>query len=314
VPGHLPRAVGYHLDQQGEWVAYDRQTSDAYLGAGGLVSTVRDLANWITWLGSAFRPSRSDDDDRVLSRQSRRDLQRVRMLFSSSLSLTRDGAARVSSGGYALGLGITNDLHRGTFVSHGGGLPGFSLYMMWHPVSGHGVVALTNGNRGEPWALCSEALGRVMKHHDAPATTVALWPETVELRSRADELIRRWDDRLASQIFAENIDFDRPLDQRREEIARLVAQVGPLLESRSPSIVAAGSSADITWSIPGERGELLCMIHLTPLKPARIQQFVVTAAPKDRPRSAGPLDILVQRRLGAASLTPARNVHVHFPT
>jgi hypothetical protein len=151
-----------------------------------------------------------------------------------------------------------------------------------------------------------------MKHRDAPATTVALWPETVALRSRADELIRHWDDHLAGQIFAENIDFDRPLSQRREEIAELVAQVGPLLESGSPSVVAAGSSADITWSIPGERGELLCMIHLTPVNPARIQEFVVTAGPKDRPRSASPLDILIQRRLGDAYLTPARNIRVRF--
>lgn len=314
VPDHLPRAVGYSLDQQGKWVAYEPQASDAFLGAGGLVSTVRDLAKWITWLGSAFRPAQAGDDDRVLSRQSRRDLQRVRIMFSSSLNLTRDGSARLSSGGYALGLGVTNDLHRGTFVSHGGGLPGFWLHMLWHPVSGHGVVALTNGNRGEPGALCGEALGRVMKRHDAPATTVTLWPETIALRSRADELIRHWDDRLAEEIFAENIDFDRPIAQRREELAQLIAQVGPLLESGSPSIVAASSSADVTWSIPGERGELLCMIHLTPVNPARIQEFVVTAAPKDRPRSAGPQDVLLQRRFGDAYVTPARNVQLRFPS
>jgi CubicO group peptidase (beta-lactamase class C family) len=312
VPEHLPRAVGYSLDQQGNWVAYDQQTSDAFLGAGGLVSTVRDLAKWITWLGSALRPPVAGDN-LVLSRQSRRDLQRVRIMFASSLSLTRDGSARVSSGGYALGLGVTNDLHRGTFVSHSGGLPGFWLHMIWHPTSGHGAVVLTNGNRGEPFALCSEALGRTMRQHNAAATTVTLWPETVALRSQADKLIRHWDDALADQIFAENIDFDRPLAQRRDEISQLVAQVGPLLKSGPSSIVATSSSADTTWSVPGERGELLCMIHLTPVNPARIQQFVVTAAPADRPRASGPQDVMLHRRLGDAYLTPARNVQVQFP-
>ena len=313
VPGHLPRAVGYSLDQQENWVAYPPQASDAFLAAGGLVSTVRDPAQWITWLGSACRPPRAADDDRVLSRQSRRDLQRVRMMFSSTLNLTPDGSAQLSSGGYALGLRVTTDLHRGTFVSHSGGLPGFLLYMMWHPKSGHGTVVLTNGTLGKPWGLCTEALGRVMKHHDAAATTVTLWPETVTLQSRAEELIRHWDDALADQIFADNIDFDQPLSQRRDDIARLVAQVGPLLESRTPSIVASSTAADITWSIPGERGELLCMIHLTPVEPARIQEFAVTAAPQGRPRSAGPQDILIQRRLGDAYLTPTRNVRVRFP-
>jgi CubicO group peptidase (beta-lactamase class C family) len=310
VPAHLPRAVGYFPDEHGNWVAYERQTSDAFLGTGGLVSTVRDLARWITWLGSAFRPSRADDDDRILSRLSRRDLQRVRVLYSPSLSVARDGAARVFSGGYALGLQVTNDLQRGTLISHGGGLPGFWLHMLWHSASGHGVVALTNGTRGELSTLCGDALGRVQVRHNASATTVAPWPETLALRSRADELVRHWDDALAGQIFAENIDFDRPLAQRREEIAELVAQVGPLLESESPSVVAVGSAADITWSIPGQRGELLCMINLTPVNPARIQEFVVTAAPSDRPRSAGPLDIQIQRRLGNACLTPARNVRI----
>ncbi|HEY4457283.1 MAG TPA: serine hydrolase domain-containing protein [Pseudonocardiaceae bacterium] len=312
VPEHLPRAVGYSLDEQGNWVAYAPQTSDAYLGAGGLVSTVRDLAKWITWLGSALRPPVADDN-LVLSRQSRRDLQRVRIMFSSYLSLTGDGAARMLSGGYALGLGVTNDLHRGTFVSHAGGLPGFQLYMVWHPTSGHGAIALTNSNRGEPWTLCGDALGRVMRHHNAAATTVTPWPETLALRSQADQLIRHWDDDLADAIFAENIDFDRPLAQRREEIARLIAQVGPLVESASPSIVATNSAADITWSIPGERGELLCMIHLTPVNPARIQEFIVTAAPADRPRAAGPQDVTLARRFGNAYLSPARNVQMQFP-
>jgi CubicO group peptidase (beta-lactamase class C family) len=313
VPDHVARAVGYSLDPDGNWVAYERQSSDAFLGAGGLVSTVRDLATWITWLGSAFRPARTSDDDRVLSRVSRRDLQRVRMFIPPSLSLTADGAARVVSSGYALGLRIVTDLHRGTLVSHSGGLPGFWLNMSWHPDSGYGAIVLTNGNRGEPVALCNEALGRVLERHQAAATTIALWPETVALRAQADALIRHWDDALAEQIFAENIAFDRPLSERRQEIAQLVTDIGPLLDTASPGVVTAATAADITWSIPGQRGELLCMIHLTPVEPARIQEFVVKAIPATRPRSASPVDISPRTRLGDAYLTPATNVQVQFP-
>jgi CubicO group peptidase (beta-lactamase class C family) len=313
VPDHLPRAVGYSLDTEGNWVAYPPQTSDAFLGAGGLVSTVRDLARWITWLGSAFRPARTDDDTPVLSRLSRRDLQRVRVFMPPSLSLTGIGQARLSSSGYALGLGVTTDLHRGTVISHGGGLPGFWLAMAWHPESGHGAVVLTNGNRGNPGGLCVEALGRLLNHNQAPATTATLWPETVALRAQADSLVRHWDDSLAARIFAENIDFDRPLSQRRAELAQLVAEVGPLLDSRPSAAVSVATAADITWSIPGERGELLCMIHLTPVEPARIQEFIVKAVPAGRPRSASSTDISLQRRFGDAYLTPAANVRVRFP-
>jgi CubicO group peptidase (beta-lactamase class C family) len=313
VPDDVVRAVGYSLDSDGNWVAYERQSSDAFLGVGGLVSTVRDLAKWITWLGSAFRPSSAADDERVLSRVSRRDLQRVRVFIPPSLSLTADGAARLTSSGYALGLRVVIDLHRGTLISHSGGLPGFWLNMTWHPESGYGAVVLTNSNRGDPVALIGEALGRVLARHQAPATTIALWPETATLRARADALIRHWDDALADQIFAENIDFDRPIPERREEIARLVTEVGPLLERASPSVVSAATAADITWSIPGERGELLCMIHVTPVDPARIQEFVVKAIPADRPRSASPVDLSPRTRLGDAYLTPATNVRIQFP-
>lgn len=312
VPEHLPRAVGYSLDAEGNWVAYPPQTSDAFLGAGGLVSTVRDLARWITWLGSAFRPARNDDV-LVLSRMSRRDLQRVRVFMPPSLSLTGIGQARLSSSGYALGLAVTTDLHRGTVISHSGGLPGFWLYMAWHPESGHGAVVLTNGNRGNPAGLCAEALGRMLNHNQAPAATAALWPETVALQAQADSLIRQWDDALAARIFAENIDFERPLAQRRAELAQLVAEVGPLLDARPSTVVSAATAADITWSIPGEQGELLCMIHLTPVEPARIQEFVVKAVPAGRPRTAGSTDILLQRRFGDVYLTPAANVRVRFP-
>jgi len=220
---------------------------------------------------------------------------------------------RAAQGGYALGLQVTTDLQRGTLISHGGGLPGFSLYMTWHPGSGYGAVVLTNSHRGNPAALCGEALGRLLSRRQAPASTITLWPETAELRGKAEELIRRWDDGLAAGIFAENIDFDRPLAQRREEIARLTAAVGPLLDSPTLSVVSAASAADITWSIPAERGELLCMIHLTPVNPARIQELVVKAVPADRPRSAAPVDISPRRRLGEAYLAPGANVRIQFP-
>jgi CubicO group peptidase (beta-lactamase class C family) len=315
VPDGVTRAVGYSLDTEGNWVPYAPQTSDAFLGAGGLVSTIRDLATWITWLGAAFRPSQASqaDADRVLSRASRRDLQRIRVLAPPALSLTDGGAARTAQSGYALGLQVTTDLQRGTLLAHSGGLPGFILYMTWHPGSGHGAVVLTNSHRGNPVALCGEALGRLLSRRQAPASTITLWPETAELRGKAEELIRHWDDDLAAAIFAENVDFDQPLAQRREEIARLTAEVGPLLDSASSSVVSAASAADVTWSIPAARGELLCMIHLTPVNPARIQELVVQAVPADRPRSAAPVDISPRRRLGEAYLTPGTNVRVQFP-
>jgi CubicO group peptidase (beta-lactamase class C family) len=314
VPADVERAVGYSLDGNGNWVGYPPNSSDAFIGAGGIMSTIRDLAKWVTWLGSAFRPPREGDAD-ILSRASRRELQRIHIATPPSLTTGTTGALEITTGGYGLGLGIKNDLHRGTFISHSGGLPGFSLYMCWHPDSGNGVVVLTNSHRGDPAALGDEALGRILVRHEVPAATVVLWPETLSLRAEAERLIRNWDDRLAARIFSDNVDFDRPLAERRAEIERLVDEVGPLLEPRpSSSIVSSVTSADITWSIPAARGELLCMIHLTPVEPAQIQEFVIKAFPSDRPRGTRPIDISPRRsHLRGAYITAVTNVEVRFP-
>jgi CubicO group peptidase (beta-lactamase class C family) len=314
VPGGVPRAVGYSLDATGSWVPFPPQASDAFSAAGGIVSTVRDLATWVTWLGSAFRPPPGGPAE-ILSRASRRELQRIHIAAPPSLAVGTGGTLQLTMSGYALGLRVTSDLHRGTFISHAGGLPGFKLFMTWHPESGHGAIVLTNSHRGDPIALCTEALGRILSRHHVPASTVTLWPETVALRSQVEELIRDWDDGLASRILADNVGFDRPLPARRAEIERLVADVGPLLDPLPRSgIVSAVTPADVTWSMPGRNGELLCMIHLTPVEPAQVQELVVKAYPATRPRSAIPVDISPRRaQLGEAFITPTTNVRVQVP-
>ncbi len=311
VPDGVTRATGYALDVEGRWVGFAPQKSDAFTGAGGLVSTVGDLARWITWLGEAFRPETGDADP-VLSRMSRRELQRMRIPVQPALFVGPTGALNLTNSGYGLGVIIQEDVHRGSLVCHSGGLPGFLLHMRWHPQSGHGVVVLTNSHRGDPVAVATEALGRRLARDQVAASTVTLWPETVTLCAKTDALIRDWDEALAAEIFADNVDFDRPVRERRKEIAALVEQIGPLLAPRpTPEIVSAVTPADVTWSIPGENGELICMIHLTPVEPAQIQEIVVRAGGVTRPRAARPTDISARRAAwGEAFITAVTNVEV----
>ena len=311
------RATGYSLDGDGRWVGYPPATSDAFAAAGGICSTVRDLATWVTWLGSAFRPP-TQPDNPVVRRASRREMQRLHQLYLPALATRPDGGVKISVGGYGLGLGIAEDLRRGTIVSHSGGLPGFVLNMVWHPDSGHGIVVLTNSLRGNPVALSEEALFRVLDRQQTPARTIRLWPATRDLQRQAESLIRSWDDQLAAQILAPNIDFDRPLAERRADIQRLIEQVGPLCAPPSdadpvPDIVSATSSADVTWAIPAARGELICMIHLTPAAPPQIQELEVTCAPYGTPRSARPTDISPRRSaFGPGSMSSLPNTGVEW--
>lgn len=313
-PAGVARATGYHLDVDGTWVGYPHVASAAFAAAGGIMSSVRDLATWVSWLGSAFRAPQ-DDDVPVLSRASRREMQRLHIVDAPSVTVGANGSLHPSISGYGLGLRIDLDLQRGPLVAHGGGLPGFSLFMCWHPDSGHGIVALTNSHRSSAGSLCMEALGNVLAYDDTPSETIVLWHETVRLRESVDRLVRVWDDELAHQAFAPNVDFDRPLAERRSEIAELVAKVGPLGEPRpSNDIVSAATAADVTWSIPGARGELLCMIHLTPVEPAQVQEFVIQAVPVGQPRAAAPVDLSPRRgNPSDTTISTMRNVRVEIP-
>ncbi|MFF1539488.1 serine hydrolase domain-containing protein [Microbacterium sp. NPDC058269] len=293
------RAVGYSLDTAGNWVGFPPAVSDAMAAAGGMQSTINDLSIWVRFLAAATRPASTpaSDDDAVVSRDSRRELQRIHQVDIPSLQARPDGSWKFVTGGYALGLFVREDLHRGRIVTHSGGLPGFILNMVWHAGSGKGIVVFTNSHRSNPVALSEDALFRALSYDDTPARTVQPWPETRRLMSAADDLIRSWDDALAAEIFADNIDFDRPLPQRRTAIDELLAQVGPLHDGvGAPEVVSAATPADITWSIPAERGELICMIHLTPVRPAQIQEFEVIAVERSMPRAARPTDISARRR------------------
>lgn len=307
--GGFARAVGYSLDTAGDWIGFPPEVSDAMAAAGGMQSTINDLSVWVRFLAASTLPG---SDDAVVSRASRRELQRIHQVDVPSLQARPDGSWKFVAGGYALGLFVREDLHRGRIVTHSGGLPGFILNMVWHAGSGMGVVVLTNSHRSNPVALSEEALFRALALHDAPARTVQPWPETRRLMSAADALIRSWDDDAAAAIFADNIDFDRPLLQRRAAIDALIALVGPLREDLgTPEVVSAATPADITWSIPGERGELICMIHLTPVRPAQIQEFEVVAVDRSVPRAARPTDISARRRAYARpTVSSLPNTHV----
>ena len=313
-PGGLHRASGYSLDLNGNWASYPPVASAAFAAAGGIQSTVRDLARWVGWLASAYRPD-ADQGPMVLSAAGRREMQRLHQLDLTSLAIQGDGGVAPSVGGYALGLRVQQDLHRGAIVSHAGGLPGFKLFMVWHPESGRGVVSLTNSHRGDPIELTRRALMRTLAYHDEAAFTVRIWPETLRLRQEAERLIRNWSDERAQSIFADNIDFDRPLFVRRREIDDAVAEVGPLLAVRPlTDVLSAVTGADVTWTVPGTTGDLIVMIHLTPVRPARIQEFEVRATGHDRPINSRLLDISDRRTgMGPAALTPLNNVRVEMP-
>jgi CubicO group peptidase (beta-lactamase class C family) len=143
-----PAATGYVVLPyvEGVWEQAPVQTG-AWIAAGQMWGTVRDLCTWAAFL--------AEPDESVLSRASVEEMRTVQ---------TIDEHVRWSSG-YGLGLGLLRDGDR-ILVGHGGSMPGFIAGVYVSPVDKVGVAVLTNSS--------SAALGELAKK--LVAATVEHWP------------------------------------------------------------------------------------------------------------------------------------------
>jgi hypothetical protein len=130
-----------------------------------------------------------------------------------------------------------------------------------------------------------EAVLRATRAQAGPASTSGPglapggpWPETVRARQLVDELIRSWDDRVADQIFTENVAQDEPYPQRRAKAEQLWQRLGPA-RGESPRPPEYDSPAHCRWWLHGAHGDAAAEIQLTPEDPPRVQSLVLAVPP-----------------------------------
>ena len=143
-----PAATGYVVLPyvEGVWEEAPVQTG-AWIAAGQMWGTVRDLCTWAAFLAGP--------DESVLSRASVEEMRTVQ---------TIDDHVRWS-GGYGLGVMLQRDGDR-ILVGHGGSMPGFIAAVYVSPADKVGVGILTNSS--------SAGLGELAKK--LVAATVEQWP------------------------------------------------------------------------------------------------------------------------------------------
>lgn len=100
-----------------------------YAAAGGLYTTPTDYARFLV---EVINPKRSDAFR--LSKARVREMLRPRVKINDSLS-------------WALGWGVQHT-EKGDFVSHGGGNPGFTCFVIGSAARKSGLVAMTNADHG----------------------------------------------------------------------------------------------------------------------------------------------------------------------
>ena len=265
-----------HVRRDGQWEVEPTSTTGEFAAIGGLFSTVADLAVWVSTLCGAF-PARDDHDPCVpLSRASLREMQQGHRFVGAVRGVPGDGELPGEVVLYGFGLQVTVHPRFGAIVWHSGGYPGYGSVMLWHPSSGTGLVALANGRYGGPYRAAFTALACLLETVDAPARVARPSAAVRDAARGADALLDSWEDAVADDLFAPNVDGDIPRDRRRAEVAAAVAAVGGL-EGPSYGLSSHGAS-HLQWWRRGPRGRVRVEIVLTPDRVQRLQTFDVRAS------------------------------------
>jgi len=284
-PGH--RAVGY-VRRAGAWVSEPYASYGAFAPMGGLFSTVRDLAGWVT----AFLAAEAGQPrDGGVAAESLREMQHSARLVDADLSYpSAEGSPELRVRGYGYGL-VEEFLPEGRTVGHSGGYPGFGSHMRWHPESGLGIVALGNRTYAPMTRVATDAL-RALLRAGAPQTRRRRTPQVVRgaaAQEAVERLLEEWDDELVGRWFADNMAADEPLELRRRQIEQVRDRHGRLRreDATRPAWGVGGepvSPAQCSWWLADEHGgrvrvDLLLSPHDRPL----IQWLVVTSVPAPDP-------------------------------
>jgi len=265
--------------------AYQPEPFDPYgalAAMGGIFTSVRDLASWVGGFTDAFPPRDDPEGPHPLLRASRRDMQQGhRVIPPSILAGPPDAPIDLESSSYGYGLFVYDDLRFGRIVGHSGGYPGFGSNMRWQPASGLGVVVLANHRYAPATALASALLRSLLESGPAVSSPRRLAPVPVTLAARraVESLLSEWDDALAADTFAMNVDLDEPVARRRAEMDRLRAVHGRLVVDPDEPETHL-SSLDLSWWMRGDRGRVRVGVLMSPEPQPRIQDLTLASVPE----------------------------------
>jgi CubicO group peptidase (beta-lactamase class C family) len=269
------RMQGYRR-VDGAWSPEPFTAPGEFSALGGLCSTVRDLSRWVGWLASA---ARHVGPTAPLSPASRREMmQQHRSIAPAALLSVSEGTIELTAAGYGFGLVVEQHPRFGDIASHSGGYPGFGSHMRWHLATGTGVIALSNGTYSGMTRPASLALDAALHSFKAPSRSVSPWSATWTTRRQVQRLLREWDDDLADELFADNVDLDEPRDRRRAAIAQAVDRVGPPVADVD-DVIESQTAAALSWVTTCQRGSLRVSITMTPHEQPLLQTLSVRAVP-----------------------------------
>jgi CubicO group peptidase (beta-lactamase class C family) len=286
----------------------------ALAAMGGIFTTVGDLATWVRGFIDAY-PPRDGAGAAVpwsaghpLGRATRREMQQPMITFDPAISFpTPDADPEFDGAAYGFGLFIQDHLRWGRIVAHSGGYPGYGSNMRWHPASGLGAIVLANGRYAPSTHLGRALLLALLDDEIAPSRRIRPNAATVAAKESVEGLLRHWDDGVAANLFAMNVELDEPIARRRGFIERLAATHGRLEPDPTERPISR-SPFHLEWWLRGERGRVKAEVLLSPELPPLVQTLNLTSVPEPpeplRATAARVADVLAADGSDAAPAWP----------
>ena len=313
----VPAAAEANLAQgwrrgAGGWEPVPFEPYGAFAPMGGVFSSVRDLATWVSGFSEVFPPGRVGGAH-PLRAASRREMQLPQAVTAWRLPERLPGGGPGNPAYYGFGLFVDEDPALGRIVNHSGGYPGFGSNMRWHPATGIGVIALGNGTYCPMSVLTGLILRAVVPgpgaHRVALAPGGGPWPETVKAREEVDRLLQSWDDDTADALFTENVSWDAPYAERRHAIELVRLRIGDFeTDERRPA--ESDTPAHRRWWLTGPRGTVQAQLQLNPQRPPRVQSLTVAIPPEPGGALDSVLSSVVAWMNSGAATWPSSDVPV----
>lgn len=262
-------AVGYRWENE-EWIREPVLGDGSFGSMGGIITTIEDFSKYVSFHLSAW-PIRNDEDNKILSRSSIREMHRSKYQRLSPDREDMNGNPCPTMTGYGYGLRITRNCDGLVSVAHGGALPGYGSSYIFYPEYGIGFMAFGNLTYTGPLptAKIENLLFRdlQLEPRQLPVSEILS-----EKKAKVERLVQNWDKAKDNTLFAENFFLDFSFEHRKEEISNVLQELGEISEITE---ITPLNQLRGYFDLKGTHGSARCFFTLTPEADPKVQQLVV---------------------------------------
>jgi CubicO group peptidase (beta-lactamase class C family) len=290
--------------------------------AGGLHTTIEDLARYVAFHLSAW-PPRDDPETGPLRRSSVREMQQgmrpmnlaefmPRLVGRFPPAIASIGKERLALHAFAYGFGLNTHVTCSTdgLVEHSGGLPGYNSFLAMIPEAGIGVITFLNDERQHSKAVAA-TIALLLARGLANPALVSPVPALVSAQNRVNELLSTWDDRKARSIFEPTFFRYQSMEALQARFAALAREHGSCRLEGEPNFV---NRLRASWRMTCERGVIQFAAGLAPGPNPRLQALelrqVVPPGPAMEKAFASAADLLRRWDARKAATLFAKSIDV----